>query len=157
MDLLLELLLDLLLHVFYHVPIRGRFAPPYNYVINTCSSRSSSSSSSRSMDPWIHIFYFEPYFSLWNDEYKQQICNQSKMRLLNLEPRYLANIKLTSGRFVGLSGVCIYTKKNSLNFLEISDQFFQCHRISLNFFEFLSISLKFFNFLEISVYFFKFL
>ena len=33
MDLLLELLLDLLLHVFYHVPIRGRFAPPYNYVM----------------------------------------------------------------------------------------------------------------------------
>ena len=61
MDLLLELLLDLLLelllvlllllllHVFYHVPIRGRFAPPYNYVINTCrSSRSSSTSSSSS-------------------------------------------------------------------------------------------------------------
>ena len=77
MDLLLELLLDLLLHVFYHVPIRGRFAPPYNYVINTCSSRSSSSSSSRSMDPWIHIFYFEPYFLLWNDEY-WSICFRRK-------------------------------------------------------------------------------
>ena len=59
MDLLLELLLDLLLelllvlllllllHVFNHVRIGGREAPPHNYVINTCrSSRSSSTSSS---------------------------------------------------------------------------------------------------------------
>ena len=33
MYLLLERLLDLLLHVFYHVPIWGRFAPPYNYLL----------------------------------------------------------------------------------------------------------------------------
>ena len=49
LELLLELLL-LLLYAFYHVLIRGREAPPYNYVINAysrSSSRSSSSSSSR--------------------------------------------------------------------------------------------------------------
>ena len=46
LELLLELLL-LLLYAFYHVLIRGREAPPYNYVINAYS-RSSSKSSSRS-------------------------------------------------------------------------------------------------------------
>ena len=40
--LLLELLL--LLYVFYHVLIRGREAPPYNYVVNTYSRSSSRSS-----------------------------------------------------------------------------------------------------------------
>ena len=75
LELLLDLLLELLLHVFYHVHIRGRFAPPYNYVINTCSSRSSSSSSSRSMDPWIHIFYFEAYLLLRCEEYLSQAKN----------------------------------------------------------------------------------
>ena len=45
--LLLELLL--LLYVFYHVLIRGREAPPYNYVVNT-DSISSSSRSSRIYD-----------------------------------------------------------------------------------------------------------
>ena len=44
MLLLLELLL--LLYVFYHVLIRGREAPPYNYVVNTYSRSSSSGSSS---------------------------------------------------------------------------------------------------------------
>ena len=41
LDLLLELLLELLLlllllllYAFYHVLIRGREAPPYDYVIN---------------------------------------------------------------------------------------------------------------------------
>ena len=29
---------------------------------SSSSSSSSNSSSSRSMDPWIHIFYYEPYF-----------------------------------------------------------------------------------------------
>ena len=47
-ELLLELLL-LLLYVFIHVLIRGREAPPYNYVINTYSRSSSSSSSSSSI------------------------------------------------------------------------------------------------------------
>ena len=50
LELLLELLLLLLLlllYAFYHVLIRGREAPPYNYVINAYS-RSSSKSSSRS-------------------------------------------------------------------------------------------------------------
>ena len=55
LGLLLELLLLLLLlqlYAFYHVLIRGREAPPYNYVMNTDSrssgsiSRSSSSNSS---------------------------------------------------------------------------------------------------------------
>ena len=41
LELLLELLL-LLLYVFIHVLIRGREAPPYNYVINTYSRSSSS-------------------------------------------------------------------------------------------------------------------
>ena len=51
LDLLLLLLLLLLLYVFNHVLIRGREAPPYNYVVNTysrSSSRSNSSSSSSS-------------------------------------------------------------------------------------------------------------
>ena len=48
LELLLELLL-LLLYVFIHVLIRGREAPPYNYVINTYSRSSSSSSSSSSI------------------------------------------------------------------------------------------------------------
>ena len=51
LELLLLLLLLVLLHVFYHVLIRGREAPPYNYVIHAysrSSSRSSSSSSSSS-------------------------------------------------------------------------------------------------------------
>ena len=43
LELLLELLL-LLLHVFYHVLIRGREAPPYNYVVNTYSRSSRGSS-----------------------------------------------------------------------------------------------------------------
>ena len=37
LELLLLLLLLLLLNVLYHVLIRGREAPPYNYVINTYS------------------------------------------------------------------------------------------------------------------------
>ena len=41
LELLLELLL-LLLYVFIHVLIRGREAPPYNYVVNTYSRSSSS-------------------------------------------------------------------------------------------------------------------
>ena len=41
LGLLLELLL-LLLHVFNHVLLRGREAPPYNYVVNTYSRSSSS-------------------------------------------------------------------------------------------------------------------
>ena len=52
--LLLELLLELLLlvlHAFYHVLIRGREAPPYNYVINAYSRSSSSSSSSSNSSP----------------------------------------------------------------------------------------------------------
>ena len=44
LPLLLLLLPLLLLHVFNHVLIRGREAPPYNYVINTCSRRSGRSS-----------------------------------------------------------------------------------------------------------------
>ena len=47
LGLLLELLL-LLLYAFYHVLIRGREAPPYNYVINAYSRSSSSSNSSPS-------------------------------------------------------------------------------------------------------------
>ena len=44
--LLLELLLLLLLllYVFYYVLIRGREAPPYNYVVSTYSRSSSRSS-----------------------------------------------------------------------------------------------------------------
>ena len=45
---LLLLLLLLLLYAFYHVLIRGREAPPYNYVINAYSRSSSSSNSSPS-------------------------------------------------------------------------------------------------------------
>ena len=45
LELLLELLL-LLLYAFYHVLIRGREAPPYNYVINAYS-RSSLRGSTR--------------------------------------------------------------------------------------------------------------
>ena len=54
LELLLELLL-LLLYAFYHVLIRGREAPPYNYVINAYSrsSISSSWSSSSSSSIWI--------------------------------------------------------------------------------------------------------
>ena len=44
LPLLLLLLPLLLLHVFNHVLIWGREAPPYNYVINTYSRSSSSSS-----------------------------------------------------------------------------------------------------------------
>ena len=40
----LLLLLLLLLYVLYHVLIRGREAPPYNYVVNTYSRSSSRSS-----------------------------------------------------------------------------------------------------------------
>ena len=40
----LLLLLLLLLYVLYHVLIRGREAPPYNYVVNTYSRISSRSS-----------------------------------------------------------------------------------------------------------------
>ena len=47
LGLLLELLL-LLLYAFYHVLIRGREAPPYNYVMNTYSRSSSSISRSNS-------------------------------------------------------------------------------------------------------------
>ena len=47
LELLLELLL-LLLYAFYHVLIRGREAPPYNYVMNTYSRSSSSISRSNS-------------------------------------------------------------------------------------------------------------
>ena len=47
LGLLLELLL-LLLYAFYHVLIWGRFAPPYNYVVNAYSRSSSSSNSSPS-------------------------------------------------------------------------------------------------------------
>ena len=43
--LLVELVLLFLLYVFYYVLIGGRFAPTYNYVINTYSRSSSSSSS----------------------------------------------------------------------------------------------------------------
>ena len=43
LEMLLELLLLLLLYVFIHVLIRGREAPPYNYVVNTYSRSSSSS------------------------------------------------------------------------------------------------------------------
>ena len=50
LELLLELLL-LLLYAFYHVLIRGRSAPPYNYVINAYSRSSSSSSSSSNSSP----------------------------------------------------------------------------------------------------------
>ena len=48
LDLLLLLLLLLLLCVFNHVLIRGREAPPYNYVMNTYSGSSSSISRSNS-------------------------------------------------------------------------------------------------------------
>ena len=41
----LLLLLLLLLYVLYHVLIRGREAPPYNYVVSTYSRSSSRSSS----------------------------------------------------------------------------------------------------------------
>ena len=52
LELLLELLLLLLLlllpllllHVFNNVLIRGREAPPYNYIVNTYSRSSSRSS-----------------------------------------------------------------------------------------------------------------
>ena len=44
----LLLLLLLLLYVLYHVLIRGREAPPYNYVMNTYSRSSSSISRSNS-------------------------------------------------------------------------------------------------------------
>ena len=47
LELLLELLL-LLLYAFHHVLIRGREAPPYNYVMNTYSRSSSSISRSNS-------------------------------------------------------------------------------------------------------------
>ena len=40
----LLLLLLLLLYVLYHVLIREHEAPPYNYVVNTYSRRSSRSS-----------------------------------------------------------------------------------------------------------------
>ena len=50
LELLLELLL-LLLYAFYHVLIRGREAPPYNYVMNAYSRRSRSSSSSCNSSP----------------------------------------------------------------------------------------------------------
>ena len=40
----LLLLLLLLLYVLYHVLIRGREAPPYNYVVSTYSRSSSRSS-----------------------------------------------------------------------------------------------------------------
>ena len=46
LELLQELLLLLLLYFFNHVLIRGREAPPYNYVIDTYSRSSTSSSSS---------------------------------------------------------------------------------------------------------------
>ena len=55
LDLLLLLLLLLLLYVFNHVLIRGREAPPYNYVVNTYSRSSSRSSSSRSSSSSIWI------------------------------------------------------------------------------------------------------
>ena len=48
MLLLLDLLLLLLLYVFNYVLIRGREAPPYNYVMNTYSRSSSSISRSNS-------------------------------------------------------------------------------------------------------------
>ena len=62
LELLLELLL-LLLYAFYHVLIRGREAPPYNYVLSTYSRSSSTSSSSRSSSsirirPRGSIFYY---------------------------------------------------------------------------------------------------
>ena len=54
LDLLLLLLLLLLLYVFNHVLTRGRFAPPYNYVVNTYTISSRRSSSSRaSSSIWI--------------------------------------------------------------------------------------------------------
>ena len=46
LELLLLLLLLLLLYVFNPVRLRGREAPPYNYVVNTYSRSSSSYSSS---------------------------------------------------------------------------------------------------------------
>ena len=45
----------------YHVDIGGAKRPSYSYVMSTYRS---SSTSSRSMDPWIRIFYYEPYFLL---------------------------------------------------------------------------------------------
>ena len=48
LELLLEMLLLLLLYVFHYVLIRGREAPPYNYVMNTYSRSSSSISRSNS-------------------------------------------------------------------------------------------------------------
>ena len=51
LELLLLLLLLLLLYIFHHVLIRGREAPPYNYVINAYSRSSSSSSSSSNSSP----------------------------------------------------------------------------------------------------------
>ena len=48
LELLLELLVLLLLYAFYHLLIRGREAPPCNYVINAYSRSSSSSNSSTS-------------------------------------------------------------------------------------------------------------
>ena len=70
LDLLLLLLLLLLLYVFNHVLIRGREAPPYNYVVNTYSrsSRSSSSSSTSSS-----IWSFAPYKRMIKySQHKQQ-------------------------------------------------------------------------------------
>ena len=62
LELLLELLL-LLLYAFYHVLIRGREAPPYNYVINAYSrSSSSSSSSSSSRSSTSHVIHFGSHF-----------------------------------------------------------------------------------------------
>ena len=80
LGLLLELLLLLLLHAFYHVLIRGREAPPYNYVISaysrsSCSSNCSPSSSRDILaiffanvwphlfsKPWPHSAFFKAYF-----------------------------------------------------------------------------------------------
>ena len=45
----LLLLLLLLLYVFYHVLIRGREAPPYNYVVSTYSTSSSRTQSLEKM------------------------------------------------------------------------------------------------------------
>ena len=65
LELLLLLLLLLLLYVFYYVLIRGREAPPYNYVINTSSrssSRSSSNSSSSSSSSSICVNFIFIYY-----------------------------------------------------------------------------------------------
>ena len=79
-------------------------------------------------------------------------------------------VTITSGRFVGLSGVWIYRKENvssglphlgiSFQFLEMSSNFFKFLEIALNFFEFLKflwISLNFLKFFLISLNFFEFL